>query len=244
MKCRLSTAFHPQTDGQTDGQTKRQDSTIKVYLRGFVNFEHNNWGKFLPMAKFTYKNAKNASTGHMPFKLNCSYHPRVFFEEDINLCSKLKTAKELSSKRKELIAVCWENLYYAQELQKWAYNKGVGPRSYVPSDKIWLNSKYTKTKQNPKLETKFFRPFWVLYPIGKQAYKFKLSKKWRVYNMFHVSLLEQNTTRKGWMSKEVSESDAGNEDSKEYEVEAIWDRAVYANKLESGYPPGLYYWIA
>ena len=61
--------------------------------------------------------------------------------------------------------------------------------------------------------------------------------------MFHVSLLEQDTTKKGRVSKEVPELDAGDEDSEEYKVEAIWDSAVYANKSESGYLPGLYYLV-
>ena len=71
IKRRLSTAFHPQTDGQTE----RQNSTMEAYLRAFVNFEQNDWARLLPMAEFAYNNAKNASTGHTPFELNCGYHP-------------------------------------------------------------------------------------------------------------------------------------------------------------------------
>ena len=84
----------------------------------------------------------------------------------------------------------------------------------------------------------------MLHLVGKQAYKLKLSKKWRVHNVFHVSLLEQDTTRKGRVSKKVPELDVGNKNSEKYKVEAIWDSAVYANKLKSGYLPGLYYLIA
>ena len=73
IKRRLSTAFHP----QPDGQTKKQNSTMKAYLRAFVNFEQNDWTRLLPMAEFTYNNAKNASTGFTPFELNCRYHLRV-----------------------------------------------------------------------------------------------------------------------------------------------------------------------
>ena len=58
--------------------------------------------------------------------------------------------------------VCWENLQYAQNLQKQAYNKNTKPKSYAPDDKVWLNSKYIKTKRNRKLEAKFFRLFRVL----------------------------------------------------------------------------------
>ena len=47
IKRRLSTAFYP----QTDGQTKRQYSTIKAYLRAFVNFKQNDWARLLPIAE-------------------------------------------------------------------------------------------------------------------------------------------------------------------------------------------------
>ena len=111
------------------------------------------------MAEFAYNNAKNASTGHMLFKLNCGYHPCVSFEEDTNPRSRSKSADELSAELQELMTVCQENLNHAQKLQKRAYDKGVKPKSYAPGDKVWLNSKYIKTKQNRKLEAKFFGPF-------------------------------------------------------------------------------------
>ena len=74
----LSTAFHPQIEGQIE----RQNSTMEAYLQAFVNFKQNDWAKLLPMSEFTYNNAKNASTGHMPLKLNSGYHLHVYFEED------------------------------------------------------------------------------------------------------------------------------------------------------------------
>ena len=93
IKQRLSTAFHL----QTNGQTKQQNSNIKVYLRAFVNFEQNDWARLLSMAKFAYNNAKNSSTGHTLFELNCGYHPCVSFEEGTDPCSQSKSAKELSA---------------------------------------------------------------------------------------------------------------------------------------------------
>ncbi len=58
------------------------------------------------MAEFTYNNTKNASTGHIPFKLNCSYHLRVFFEDDVNSRSRSRSANKLAEELKELIEVC------------------------------------------------------------------------------------------------------------------------------------------
>ena len=129
------------------------------------------------MIEFAYNNAKNVSTGHTFFKLNCGYHLWVFYEEDINLCSKSKSADKLSAELWELMTTCRKNLYHAQKLQKQAHNKGVKLRSYASSNKVWLNNKYIKTKQNRKLEIKIFWPFQVLHPVGKQACKFKLPKR-------------------------------------------------------------------
>ena len=171
------------------------------------------------MAEFAYNNAKNSSTGHTPFELNCGYHPRVSFEEDTDPRSRSKSADELSAELRDLMTVCQENLHYAQELQKQAHDKGVKPRSYAPGDKVWLNSKYIKIKRNRKLEAKFFRPFRVLHPVGKQAYKLELPKRWRIHDVFHMSLLEQDTTRKERVDKQVTELEIGN--SEEYKVEAI-----------------------
>ena len=194
------------------------------------------------MAEFTYNNAKNASTGHTPFELNCGYHPRMSYEEDVDPRSQSKSADKLSADLRELMIVCQENLHHAQEHQKRAHNKRVKPRSYSPGKKVWFNSKYIKTKRNRKLEAKCFGPFRVFYPVGKQAYKLELSKKWRIYYVFHVSLLKQDITRKRRVDNETK-LDVGN-DSGKYEVEAIWDSAVYARESESGHLPGLYYLIS
>ena len=61
-----------------------------------------------------------------------------------------------------------------------------------------------------------------------------------------MSLLEQDTTRKGWVDEEVKqmEFNAGDDESGEYEVEAIWNSAVYAKESESYHLPGLYYLVS
>ena len=47
------------------------------------------------MAKFAYNNAKNASISYTLFKLNYNYHPKFFFKENTNSCSKFKSADKL-----------------------------------------------------------------------------------------------------------------------------------------------------
>ena len=228
IKQTLFTTFYPQTDSQSE----RQNSTMKRYLQAFVNFEQNNWAKLLPMAKFAYNNAKNSSTGHTPFEVNCGYHPCVSFETDTVPYSRSKSVDKLSAELQNLMTVCQENLHHTQELQKQAHNKSVKPKSYAPGNNVWLNKKYIKIKCNRKLKIKFFRPFQVLHLVGKQAYKLKLSKWWKIYNVFHVSVPEQDTTRKKRVNKRVTELEVGN--SKEYKIKAIWDTTIYASKSESG----------
>ena len=94
--------FYPQTDSQTE----RENSTMEAYLRTFVNFEHNDWARLLPIAKFAYNNTKNASTGHTSFKLNCGYYPRMSYEEEVDPYSKSKSADKLSVELRELMFVC------------------------------------------------------------------------------------------------------------------------------------------
>ncbi len=190
------------------------------------------------MAEFAYNNAKNASTSHTPFELNCGFHPQASYEEDVNPRSQSKSADELATELKELMVVCRENLQHAQKLQKRYHDKHAKPKSYAPGNKVWLNNKYIPSKRNRKLEAKLFGPFQVLHSVGKQAYKIELPNKWRIHDIFHVSLLEQDTTRKVQVETAI-ELDEGK--SEEYEFEAIRDNAVYMRESE-GHLPGLYFW--
>ena len=68
------------------------------------------------MAKFAYNIAKNTSTNHMPFELNCGYYPSMSFKNDVNSQFKPKSANKLLAELRELMIVCWKNLYHAQKL--------------------------------------------------------------------------------------------------------------------------------
>ena len=142
------------------------------------------------------------------------------------------------------MVICRKNLQHAQELQKRYDNKYTKLKSYTLGEKVWLNSKYIKTKQNRKLETKFFRSFKVLYPVGKQAYKLELLQKLKIHNVFYVSLLKQDTTRRGWLDKITLQIELDKGNSKEYKDETICNNKVYAKESDSVYHLlGLYYLI-
>ncbi len=87
-----------------------------MYLGAFVNWEQNNWTKLLPIAKFAYNNAKNASIGYILFKLNYGYHPKVLFKKDVDSHSRSCSADKLAEELRELMEVYCQNLLYAQKL--------------------------------------------------------------------------------------------------------------------------------
>jgi len=63
---RLSTAFHPQTDGQTE----RTNAILEQYLRGYINYQHDDWCGYLPRAEFAYNNGYQETIKNTPFLAN------------------------------------------------------------------------------------------------------------------------------------------------------------------------------
>jgi len=66
-----STAYHPQTDGQTE----RMNQEIKQYFRLFINYRQNDWFDWLSTAEFSYNDKVHSSTGSSPFFINYGRHP-------------------------------------------------------------------------------------------------------------------------------------------------------------------------
>ncbi|KKA19802.1 hypothetical protein T310_6205, partial [Rasamsonia emersonii CBS 393.64] len=73
---RLSTSYHPQTDGQTE----QTNQTIEQYLQHYLDYDQDNWVDILPIAQFAYNNAINSTTGETPFYVNYRYHPQLAYK--------------------------------------------------------------------------------------------------------------------------------------------------------------------
>jgi transposase InsO family protein len=71
IKPRMSTAFYPQTDGQTE----QLNQTIEAYLHSFVNHKMDDWVDLLPMAEFAYNNSVTGATGLSAVYANYGYYP-------------------------------------------------------------------------------------------------------------------------------------------------------------------------
>ena len=70
---RKSTAFQPQTDGQTE----RVNQSLEQYLRQYCNYEQDNWYDLLPLAEFAYNNSATTATQMSPYYANYGFHPRT-----------------------------------------------------------------------------------------------------------------------------------------------------------------------
>jgi len=79
IKRSMSTAFHPQTDGQTE----RINQVIKAYLRSYCNYELEDWVEMFAMAEFAYNNSKHSAIKIPPFYVNYGYEPRTNWPTDI-----------------------------------------------------------------------------------------------------------------------------------------------------------------
>jgi hypothetical protein len=75
IKQKLSTAFHPQTDGQTE----RMNRTLEEMLRHFVGPDQDDWDMYLSQCEFAHNNNCISGTDTTPFFLNYGYHPKVLF---------------------------------------------------------------------------------------------------------------------------------------------------------------------
>jgi len=72
ISIRLSTAYHPQTDGQTE----RMNQELEQYLRMFMDYCQTNWPEWLAIAKFSYNNKIQKSTKTSPFYANYGFNPQ------------------------------------------------------------------------------------------------------------------------------------------------------------------------
>ena len=82
-KLKLSTAYHP----ETNGQIKRVNQTLKAYLRHYINNKQDNWISLLPLAQFTYNNQFSVTTDMMLFFTNFGRHLNLFMnpKDELNI---------------------------------------------------------------------------------------------------------------------------------------------------------------
>jgi hypothetical protein len=145
IKQNPSTAYHPQTDGQTE----RMNQIVEQYLRIFINYRQDDWKEWLPMAEFSYNNSVHAATQQTPFFINYGQHP--WTGEDTRREVRNESATEFANRMKKVRQEAKAALRQAAERMKDQYDKHARPSiEYSPGDKVYLESTNLKTNRPSK----------------------------------------------------------------------------------------------
>jgi len=139
IESKLSTAFHPQTDGQME----RVNQELEQYLRMFINHRQEQWPDWLGTAEFAYNNKIHSSTKVSPFKASYGQDPRIGFE--IRRKGKYEGAEKFVMKMKEIQEEAKAVLGKAQEeMKKYADRKRAEVDEYKVKDLVMLSTKDLK----------------------------------------------------------------------------------------------------
>ena len=193
VKRRLSTAFHPQTDGQTE----RQNQVMETFLRCFINFEQNDWPYWLQWAAFAHNSTHQDSLGCTPHRFVFGTDPRRPGDVGNDATEKgtipeVPAAEERFRRMGEMRATLAQNLEEATKAQAKYYNAKHLPMTFAPGTEIMLNARNLRTvRPSKKFASKFVGPFTIRDRIGKMAYRLDLPDRMKgIHDVFHVSMLE------------------------------------------------------
>lgn len=181
-----STAYHPQTDGQTE----RINAEVEKYLRAWISARQDDWAEWLPMAEFALNNRASEVTGASPFLLNHGRHPRT--EITPNPSAKSESALEYTTRMEKSWQEAKAALEIVAEVTKARVDRRRLPaREYAIGDKVWLEAtNLTSSRASKKLDDRRYGPFPIVKKVSLSAYKLKLPAGWsRIHPVFNEYLL-------------------------------------------------------
>ena len=166
----MSTAYHPQTNGQTE----RVNQTLEQYLRCYCTHLQDDWFHLLPHAEFAYNNATSSSSQFSPFYANYGFHPNSlpssFLSKDV------PAVDQYLVNLKKTLPILRSNLEIAQLRQKRNYDAHRSlPPAYKVGDLVWLSTRNLRLKlPSKKLGRQFIGPFPISHLINPNAVKLLL----------------------------------------------------------------------
>jgi len=185
----LTTAYHPQADGQSE----RTNQTVEVALRCFLSEGTkglSEWDELLPEVEYALNTSVNATTGYTPFFLLYGVHPR----SEINSASaSCNDAEQFFQDRRQIREDAYEAIRLAQARMAIYYNEKHRPINI--KDKVWLKlAKGTeigyRLPNSTSLDVIKTGPFTVKRQIKKLTYELDLPKDMKMHPFFSVIHLE------------------------------------------------------
>jgi len=190
IKSKLSTAFHPQTNGQTE----RVNQELEQYLRMFIDHRQEQWPDWLGTAEFAYNNKMYSSTKVLPFKANYGQDPRMGFE--MRRKGKYKEAEKFITKMKEIQEEAKAVLGKAQEkMKKYTDKKRGEVDNYKVEDLVMLSTKDLKYqmvgRRTEKLTERFVGPYRIKKIVSLNAVELELSSTVKIHSVVNVSRIQR-----------------------------------------------------
>ncbi|KAD5508378.1 hypothetical protein E3N88_16081 [Mikania micrantha] len=186
---KFSTAFHPQTDGQSE----RTIQTLEDMLRACTLEWTGNWDDYLCLVEFAYNNSWQASIDMAPFELLYGRKCRapICWNE---VGEKIIEGPELIQITNDKVAIAREKLKEAQSRQKSYADKHRRALEFKVGDHVFLKVSPCRGVRRfgikGKLSPRYIGPFEILDRIGEVSYRLALPPQLsHVHNVFHVSLL-------------------------------------------------------
>ena len=192
IKRRLSTAFHPQTDGQSEALNR----IVEDYLRAYCADEPTTWANLLPLARYAYNNSMNAATKTTPnnllYGMDCNIRLHL-----PDTTTKIPEASARIEKLHQLRQSLRERLAQANERMAKYYNRNHVPKQFKKGQLVKLSTRNLRLKC-PKLAPRWIGPFRILERIGAQAYRLALPDVYsRLHDVFPIQFLEDYHLRQG-----------------------------------------------
>src|SRR3954470_10517443 len=189
-KLAMSTAFHP----QTDGQTKRTNQTLEDMLRAFTNYRQDNWDSQLAAAEFACNNAPNQSTGLSPFHMTQGRDPWNPYSSLTTVPDQVPAAADFMTTLSSNIKIATDTLTLAKAHQEKNANKSRRDVLFEVGDQVLLNSHHVHLasqalRPSKKLQHRFIGPYPIISKVSPVAYKLALPPDLHIHPVFHVSLL-------------------------------------------------------
>ena len=187
IRANRSSAFHPQTDGQTE----RLNSVLEQYLRIYCDYQQTDWASLLPIAEFSYNNSKHSATTLSPFFANYGFHPRMSLLPP-SPDSATPAADSYVAQLREAQTTLQTELLKARKAMEVSANRKRRPApDFIPGQKVWLLRRHISTKRpSSKLDVRRLGPFPIIEQIGTSAFRLDLPRSMQIHPVFHVSLLE------------------------------------------------------
>lgn len=228
----MSTAAHPETDGQTE----RTNQTLEIYLRHYTTYKQDDWVDLLPLAEFAYNNTTHSTMTVSPFYANYGYHPRANFTpaDGVTPTANSPPAHVQVEGLATLHNHLQEEMLKAAQTAAKQLNKHRQPApeykvpsDYNPGDKVWLDSiELPTTRPAKKLSERYLGPFEIIEKISSHAYRLKLYDSTRIHNVFHVQLLRPYVDNDIPNRLQEPPPPLEVEGELEYEVENIMDHKI------------------